>query len=143
MSIHIGSMLPDRALEESAFFKALTKVTSDLAVFREHRAQKRSPVLDISFLLPGRQEQAGFTGLRLNSFDSPRLILRIDSAVPEKMLTSIHAERYIQAVILDAIEAADEFFREQPILFDTREHLAFMDLLAAAEPTGRQQRMAS
>jgi hypothetical protein len=71
------------------------------------------------FLLPSRQEKAGFSGLRLHSFDTVRQILRIESAVPEKMVTSI--------------DAAGEFFNEQQVLFDVSGHLALMHLIITKE----------
>ncbi|MFA5923564.1 MAG: hypothetical protein WC856_20110, partial [Methylococcaceae bacterium] len=89
MTLHIGSMMPDRSLDESALIKAITKVAANLARLRDQLAQKKTPVLDILFLLPSRQEKADFTGLRLHSFDTASQILRIESAVPEQMVTSI------------------------------------------------------
>lgn len=131
MTIHIGAMLPDRALDESAFIKAVTKVAMDLASLREHRAQKRAPALDIVFLLPSQQEKADFVGLRLHSFDSSGQVLKIEAAVPENMVSSMHAERYVVAIMLDAIDAAHEYFNEQHILFDKAEHAALVDSLSA------------
>ncbi|MDD1620514.1 MAG: hypothetical protein LUQ11_03455, partial [Methylococcaceae bacterium] len=69
MTLHIASMIPDRALEESALIKAITKIAIDLARWRELPIQKRAPTLDIVFLLPSKQEKPEFTGLRLHSFD--------------------------------------------------------------------------
>ena len=129
MTLHIGSMMPDRSLDESVLIKAITKVATDLAGLRDQLAQKKTPVLDIVFLLPSRQEKADFTGLRLHSFDTAGQILRIESAVPEKMLTSIHAGRFVIAIMQDAIDAASEFFSEQHVLFDLSAHLALVDLV--------------
>ncbi|MGR9014804.1 MAG: hypothetical protein ACU83U_14305 [Gammaproteobacteria bacterium] len=129
MTLHIGSMMPDRSLDESALIKAITKIATDLARLRDQHAQKRTPVLDIVFLLPSQQEKADFTGLRLHSFDNSGQILRIESAVPEKMVTSIHAERFVIAIMLDAIDAAGDFFNEQHILFDAPEHQALVNLV--------------
>lgn len=133
MSIHIASMMPDRALDESAIGKAIVKTAIDLAKLRDQATQKRSPVLDLVFLLPSRQEKADFEGLRLHSFDPSSQILRIESAVPEKMVASTHAERFVVAVMLDAIDAAAEFFTEQRILFDAVGHLVLVESLAARE----------
>ncbi|WKJ91581.1 hypothetical protein QZJ86_05440 [Methylomonas montana] len=133
MSIHIASMMPDRALDESAIGKAIVKTAIDLARLRDHALQKRAPILDLVFLLPSRQEKADFEGLRLHSFDQSSQILKIESAIPEKMVASTHAERFVLAVILDAIDAAAEFFIEQRILFDAAGHLALVESLAARE----------
>jgi len=133
MTLHIGSMMPDRSLDESVLIKAITKVATDLAGLRDQLVQQKTPVLDIIFLLPSREEKADFAGLRLHSFDHAGQILRIESAVPEKMVTSIHAERFVIAIMQDAIDAAGEFFSEQHVLFDLSAHLALVDLVTTKE----------
>ena len=130
MSLQIGSMMPDRSLDESELIKVITKIAINLAGKRDLLIQQRTPVLDIVFLLPSRQEKADFAGLRLHSFTHNGQILRIESAVPEKIVTSTYAERFVLAIILDAIDAAEEFFREQQILFDAAGHFALMDSIA-------------
>jgi hypothetical protein len=134
MTLHIGAMLPDRSLAECPLIKAITKVATDLAILRNHHIQKSKPSLDIVFLLPSQQEKADFAGLRLHSFDDTSQMLKIESAVPEKMLTSIHAERFVIAILLDAIDAAGEFFLEKNILFNAAENSALVDLVTAKLP---------
>ncbi len=129
MTLHIASMIPDRALEESALIKAITKIAIQLARWRELPIQKRAPTLDIVFLLPSKQEKPEFAGLRLHSFDKVSQTLRIESSVPEKIVTSIHAEQFVIAIIQDAIDAAGGFFNEQRILFDAAEHFALVELV--------------
>ncbi|MCK9604871.1 MAG: hypothetical protein M0R33_00285 [Methylomonas sp.] len=131
MTLHISSMIPDRALDESTLFKAITKVAIDWAGFMNQPIQNKLPILNIVFLLPSRLEKADFEGLRLHSFEKDTQTLRIEAAVPAKMLESAHAERYVIAILLDAIDAAGEFFTEQRILFDAPAHLA---LVAAMQP---------
>ena len=133
MTLHIGAMMPDRSLDESALIQSITKVATDLAGLRDKPVQKKTPVLDVIFLLPSQQEKAGFTGLRLSSFDRTGQILRIECAVPEKMVASIHAQRFVIAIMQDAIDAAGEFFNEQHILYDVHEHLALVDLVIPKE----------
>lgn len=133
MTIHIGSMMPDRSLDESPLLKAIIKIAAELAQWREQNVQKRTPILDIVFLLPSKQEQADFTGLRLHSFNVAEQTLRIESAVPEKMVNSIHAERFVTAILQDAVDAASEYFSEQAILFNAAEHLALIELLIPNE----------
>ncbi|MEI8573195.1 hypothetical protein JWZ98_05470 [Methylomonas sp. EFPC1] len=126
-------MMPDRALDESVIAKAITKIAVDLARFRDEPIQKRTPILDLIFLLPSRQERADFEGLRLHSFDKTSQTLRIECAVPEKMVASTHAERFVVAVIMDTIDAAAEFFTEQRILFNAAGHLALAEALVVRE----------
>jgi hypothetical protein len=136
MTIHIGVMMPDRSLDESELIQAITKIATDLARLREQQVQKTVPVLDIVFLLPSQQEKADFVGLRMHSFDTTGQILRIESAVPEKMVTSIHAERFVSAIMLDAIDAASEFFSEQHILFNRSGHQELVGLVSTNEHQG-------
>jgi len=49
-------------------------------------------------------------------------------------VTSLHAERFVIAIMQDAIDAAGEFFSEQHILFDASAHLALMDWVSSKEP---------
>ena len=130
MTLYIGSMMPDRTLEESELIKSITKIAASLTRLNEHSAQKRSPILDIVFLLPSRREKAEFTGMRLHSFDRSEQILRIEAAIPENMVASSHAEHYAIAVMQDAVDAAQEYFFEQNILFDAAGHMALIDLIA-------------
>ena len=53
--------------------------------------------------------------------------------VPEKMVASIYAQRFVIAIMQDAIDAAGELFKEQHILFDAPEHLALVDLVIPKE----------
>ncbi|MEI6335347.1 MAG: hypothetical protein WCS87_12365 [Methylococcaceae bacterium] len=43
------------------------------------------------------------------------------------------AERFVIAIMQDPIDAAGEFFSEQPILFDASAHLALMDRIISKE----------
>lgn len=133
MTIHISTMMPNRSLDESSFMLAVTKTAIQLADNRDLPVQNTTPVLDIVFLLPSRQEQAGFEGLRLHSFNRDNQMLRIESAVPPKMLDSIHAGRFIIAIMQDAIDAASEYFSEQQLLFNAAEHIALTNRLMAIE----------
>jgi len=133
MTLYIGSMIPDRALDESELIRSITKIASNLSKLRDNHAQKRTPILDLVFLLPSKQEKADFTGLRLHSFDTAEQILRIEAAVPENMVDSVNAERYAVAIVLDSIDAAKEFFFEQNILFDADAHMALMDTMITKE----------
>jgi len=133
MTLHIGSMMPDRSLEESELSKNITKIASNLMRLRDHPAQQKTPVLDIVYLLPAKQEKADFIGLRLHSFDSAGRVLRIEASVPGNMVSSQHSERYTIAIMQDAIDAAKEYFDEQNILFDAASHMALVELASARQ----------
>ena len=49
------------------------------------------------------------------------------------MVDSVNAERYAVAIVLDAIDAAKEFFFERHILFDADAHMALIDTMITNE----------
>jgi len=132
MTIHIGAMMPNRSLDESVLIKAITKVATDLAVLRDHLVQQKTLSWTLYFYYPVGKKKLTLQGYGCTHL-TLRQILRIESAVPEKMVTSIHAERFVIAIIQDAIDAAGEFFSEQHVLFDLSAHLALVDLVTTKE----------
>lgn len=130
MSLHLSSMIPDRSLEESEMIKAITKYAIYLAKLRDQPVQSRVPALDVVFLLPSSQEKPDFQGLRLHSFDRAVQTIRIECSVPEKMVNSIYADHFVIAIIQDAIDAANEFFTAERILFDALGHQSLVELIA-------------
>ena len=129
MALFIGAFLPERQLDDSAFCKALTKVAIDLAQFRQHPLQTSKPNLDLYFLMPGRVESPDFEGMRLHSFDATSNTLRIESAVPKKMIQSVHAEDFVVAAMQDAVDGAHDFFEVQKMIFQRDEYMSLIDSL--------------
>lgn len=129
MALFIGAFLPDRQLDESAFCKALTKVAIDLAQLRRHPLQSSKPNLDLYFLMPGKEEEPAFQGMRYHSFDAASNTLRMESAVPEKMIQSIHAEDFVVAALQDAVDGAHEFFELQQMTFQRDAYLHLIDAM--------------
>lgn len=66
-----------------------------------------------------------------NSLGSAAQTVRIESAAPDKIVASSHAERFVVALMLDAIDAATEFFTERRVLFDAAGHSAMVQTLIA------------
>ncbi len=69
MTLHIGSMMLDCSVNGDVLIEVITKFATDLDGLRDQLLQQKTPILDIIFLLPSREEQADFAGLRLHSFD--------------------------------------------------------------------------
>lgn len=130
MSLYIGAYYPDRQLDESLFGQALVKVAAGLAQYRQHPLQMSAPNLDIHFMMPGKEESPNFEGMRLRFFDRQSSTLRIESAVPDRMVNSMHSEAYILAVMQDAVDNAADFFDEQQLSF---KHQAYLDLVNQLE----------
>jgi len=137
MALYIGAYLPDRDLDQSAFSRALVRVATELARLRQHPLQGSMPNLDLHFLMPGREEQPPFDGMRFHSFDARSNTLRMESAVPQRMLESTHAEAFVIAAMQDAVDNAHDFFAEREGGFERDGYLSLIDDLNGAAPAVR------
>jgi hypothetical protein len=117
MSFYLNTVTASRELEGSAIDKAIMAMAARIAKIRNAQDNSNSAVIDLTMMLPGKSEKPDFQGMRMTSFASVEKVLYIESAVPEAMLHSEHAERYISAVLQDAFENAKEFFSEQGVSF--------------------------
>lgn len=129
MSLFIGAFFPEPDLSSSPFSAALTNIAVKLATSASSKSIARDPLIDLRFLLPGKLDKPGFTGMRLNSFDKTSNTLRIDSSVPEGMIESNKAADYIIAAMHDATENAGAFFQENNIDFNEFLHLQIVQRL--------------
>lgn len=129
MTLFIGAYYPDKELERSTFGEAITRVAVKLAKSREHKLQKISPNLDFYFLLPSKIDHPDFQGMRIHSFDKDSKTLRIETSVPEHMVSSKHAEDYVVAALSDAVDNAFEFFSDTAVLFQKDEYHDLIDSL--------------
>lgn len=131
MTLFIGAYYPDKALESSIFGEAITRVAVKLAQSRDHKLQSTSPNLDFYFLLPSETAQPDFQGMRIHSFDKATDTLRIESSVPEHMVSSKHAEDYVVASLSDAVDNAFEFFSDTntAVLFQRDEYQSLVESL--------------
>lgn len=133
MALFIGAYLPDRQLDESIFCKALTKVAIDLAQYRQHPLQSTKPNVDLYFLMPGKEENPAFEGMRFHSYNPETHTLRIESSVPKRMIQSQQSENYVVAAMQDAVDGASDFFSLQDIGFLREEYLQLIDIMSVAE----------
>ncbi len=131
MALFVSAFLPDRQLDETPFYQALTKVAIDLAQYRNHPVQASNPNLDLYFLMSGVGEKPAFEGMRFHSFDAKSNTLKIESSVPRKLLQSVHAKHYVVAVMQDAVEGAHDFFEELKIEFHYDEYHYLIESLSA------------
>lgn len=134
MAIYIGAYLPDRQLDETPFNKALVQVAAGLAQLRQHPLQSSLPHIDLHFMMPGKEESPDFVGMRFHSFDRSAQTLRVESAVPLRMLGSSHAKDFVIAVMQDAIDNAAPFFDEIEAQFERDEYFSMIDMLTTPRP---------
>lgn len=127
MSLFIGAFFPESELSDSPFSKALTNIAAKLASLQAQKTKEPMPLIDLRFMIPGKTDKPDFTGMRYNSFDKISQTLRIDSCVPEAMIESEKAEKYIVAAMQDATENASSFFHEENIEFNEFWHLQVLN----------------
>jgi hypothetical protein len=117
MSFYLNTVTASRELEGSAIDKAIMAMAMRVAKIRSGLDKKNAAAIDLTLMLPGKAEKPEFQGMRMTGFSSDDGVLYIESAVPDSMLHSEHAERYVSAVLQDAFENAKEFFSDQGLSF--------------------------
>lgn len=118
MPISVTAFYPDADLKESEFSNALTKIAMDLTKSFSSERNASAPNIELRFMLAGKLDAPGFTGMRIIAFDSQTNHLVIESAVPKKLNNSNNASKYIIAAMLDAIDNTKELLTETGIIFD-------------------------
>ena len=71
-------------------------------------------------MLPGEHESPAFVGMRMGGYTRESETLFFETAVPEHILKSPEATRYVAVVMQDVVEHAHEFFSENNVKFDTQ-----------------------
>ena len=117
MSIYLNAVTGSRELDGCAIDKAITAMAIRLTQLRKALKNNAGATIDLTLLLPGKNTQPDFEGMRMTGFSSADGVLYIESAVPQKMLHSEHAERYVSALVQDAVANASDFFAEQGMEF--------------------------
>lgn len=118
MSIYLSAVSGSRDLEGSAIDKAITAMAIRLTQLRGALKGSNDVTIDLTLMLPGKTQKPDFDGMRMTRFSSDERALYIESAVPQQMLHSQHAERYVSALIQDAIDNAVLYFDEQGVPFE-------------------------
>ena len=119
MSIYLSAIFGSRDLDGSAIDKAISAMAIHLTQIRNAMKINTVASIDLTLMLPGKTHQPDFEGMRMPRFSSADSVLYIESAVPEHMLHSEQAERYVSALVQDAVENAADFFAEQGLPFDS------------------------
>lgn len=127
MSISISAFLPDAQLKDAEFNQSLTLVAMRLAKMNKPSAIQYGIGIEIQFMLTGKYDDPGYSGMRITRFDTKDNIIRIETAIPEHMNNSHRATQYIYATLLDAVENVDDFMRENEIAFDVTAYNQFIN----------------
>lgn len=129
MSLYISINSPSARHSKSSIDTAITRVAVQAATEKRSGSLPSGPMLDVTFLLPGENEKPGFNGMRMGGYTPDEDTLFFQTAVPDHILDSDDAERYVAMVMEDVIYNAGDFFRGSDIPFDQDLWLAAMDRL--------------
>lgn len=110
MSLYISMNIPGSNHSDSAINNAITLLASYIAIEKHNGNFPDEPALDITFMIPGRNEKPGFSGMRMGGYTQDSRILYFETAVPEHITQSDKAPDYVTMVLHDMVDNAEIFF---------------------------------
>lgn len=116
LSISINS--PSREVMESAMTTAITAMAIALTQKKARLEHPKGPSLEITFMLPGKLDKPGFTGMRMGGYTEQEDTLYFERAVPEDLLHSSRASEFVALVLEDAVHNATDYFADRGRLFN-------------------------
>lgn len=133
MSIFISVTDPNTEQGKRTIDEAIVALAANIAGERRAANLPPGPKLDVTFLLPSGQNIPPFTGMRMGGYDGEDNTLFFEAAVPQHMLNSSKASRYVSAVIEDVIDNAGDFFLEHNVCFDKQAWRKSLGALAGGQ----------
>lgn len=118
MSLYISVNTPSAALAKSPIDEAITFYAASIAMEKRIGSFPEGPKLDITFMLSTLQNTPDFKGMRMGAYDDENQILYFETSVPEHISQSPVAQKYVRAVLQDAIDNAQHFFHEHGVAFE-------------------------
>ncbi|MEZ5529409.1 MAG: hypothetical protein R3E57_05700 [Porticoccaceae bacterium] len=118
MSLYINVTTANPELGDSAIQNAITTLAAVVAERRRSEPMPAAPALDLTFMLPGKFDKPGFTGMRMGGYTREEGTLYFETAVPDHILHSSACTRYVSAVLEDMVDNAGDFFINTDIPFD-------------------------
>lgn len=118
MSLFINTTSPTADFKDSSLEKAITGMAMKLAMVRSQGNLPEGPGLDINFLVSTKDDNPGFTGMRMGNYGIDQNILHFERAVPVELLNSNSADDFVKAVLQDVVVNASYFFKELKVDFD-------------------------
>lgn len=126
MALHISINTASSELSDSAIHQAILFVAAMAAKERQRGMLPSGPALDVTFLLPGKFERPSFAGMRMGGYTTEGETLFFETAVPEHILHSSSAPRYVAVVLEEMVEHAQDFFAEHQIPFEPEQWQALV-----------------
>lgn len=133
MSLYISINTPSKELVKSPIDDAITVLAANAAIENRNGHLPKGPSLDVTFMLPSINEVPPFKGMRMGGYTRQNQTLFFESAVPEHIVRSKDAPRYVAIALLDVIDNASGFFKNNNIAFDEMQwHRAILPLVKTA-----------
>lgn len=121
MSLRINVTTGSQGLADSPITQAITSLAATLAKAQQRGGVPASPSLEVTFMLPGKQDKPDFSGMRMGGYSDEEDILYFETSVPDHILHSMESMKYVTTVVEDVVENANLFFAEAGKPFDYRE----------------------
>jgi len=137
MGIYIGVTTAATELTDSPINAAITRLAAAAARTNRQHPMPAGPSLDVTFMLPGKLEKPDFSGMRMGGYSPEGNTLFFETAVPEHILKSSHAGRYVATVMEDVLSHAGAFFEDHAMDFDTSYWRRVMDQITDSTPSHR------
>jgi hypothetical protein len=134
MSLYISVNTPSADLDKSPIDEAITFYASSIAMEKRVGGFPSGPKLDITFMLSTQQDAPPFTGMRMGAFNHEDQTLYFETAVPVHISQSPLAQQYVQAVLQDAVDNAQDYFNELGVAFDFYQWRQTIEKLGLPEP---------
>ena len=118
MSLYISINTPTATFATSPMDKAITLFAASIAMEKRIGSFPAGPKLDITFMVTSETDAPPFNGMRMGNFNSQSQTLYFETAIPLHMTQSRAAANYVQAVLADAVDNAQDYFSELGVEFD-------------------------
>lgn len=130
----MGLSINIRSASSEALDSQMSRAITHLAAKAVRKGQRgdlpSGPGLDITFMLPGKLDKPGFQGMRMGGYTDRDKVLYFETAVPETLIQSTQAVRYVELTLQDAIDNAHDFFTQNYREFDRDSWQQVLDQLS-------------
>lgn len=127
MTIQINVTTASQTLADSAINHAITQLARTVAQRKGTGDFPTSPILDITFMLPGQLEKPAFNGMRMGGYTPEQNTLYFERAVPEHLVNSPEALTFVSTVLRDVVSNAENYFQSTDAVFHPQEWLNLAD----------------
>lgn len=132
MSLFISVTTPTSAFNECPMDKAITFFAASAVMERRVGNFPSGPELDITFMVTGPNNAPSFQGMRMGGYNEDNHTLYFETAIPPHLNESDAAPRYVQAVLQDAVDNAQDYFNELGVDFDYDRWLQVVNALSTS-----------